>query len=288
MLLLWRKKEAAARVGVKTILSGLGGDEVFLGRLQHLADLLRAGRLPSFLREFRGLHPVHRSTGQRTSAMQLLKDYAVLPLLPRPFKKLLRRTFLGEPTVGAWIQPGLARRTHLAERIRQGSRRMYRDCYRQECWETFEYELVGEALPAHAALGAALGVETRFPILDRRIVDFMFAAPREAKVREGHSRILQRRAMADVLPDVVVKEHRKKDFHPALARQQRENFVREFEHMMQNRELLSQPYVDWSHLRSSYRSYIDRGIKGWFPLMYAMNLELWLRGLGGKPSREAG
>jgi asparagine synthase (glutamine-hydrolysing) len=276
LLLLWRKKQEMARLGVSTVLSGLGGDEVFLGRWQHLADLLRAGRLTSLYQEVRGLYPIDPNSGRRTSALRLLKDYMVLPLLPWSWKKQVRRLLLRERVVGPWIAPGLARRTKLADRLKIGPPRVYRDHYRQEAWETLNYPLLGELLPAHEGLGRPLGVETRFPLLDRRIVEFMFAAPRETKIDRGHSRILQRSAMKGLLPEIVVQQHRKKDFHPSLGRQQRPHFTRELEAVLSRPNLASRDFVDWEHIRQHYPSYLQGGTKAWFPILYAVSLENWL------------
>lgn len=277
LLLLWRKKQEMARTGVSAVLSGLGGDEIFLGRWQHLADLLRAGRLGALYREVRGLYPIDPNSGRRTSLTRLAKDFMLLPLLPWSLKKPVRRLLLREKLVGPWIAPALARRTRLADRLKEGPPRVYRDHYRQEAWETFTYPLVGELLPAHEGLGRPLGVETRFPLLDRRLVEFMFAAPRETKIAQGRSRILQREAMKGLLPEVVVREHRKKDFHPTLGRQQREHFAREIERMLSQRDMASADYVDWAHIRQHYASYLRGGTKAWFPILYAVSLETWLR-----------
>jgi asparagine synthase (glutamine-hydrolysing) len=280
LLMLWRKKQTASALGVKVLLSGLGGDELFLGRLHYFADLLRRGRISSLCRELRSFHPYDRSTGRRTQLTTLFVDYAVSPLLPRRLKHFAGRYFLGRPPVGAWIHPELARRTLLDERIRNGPSRIYDDLYRQYCYDVFSYELLAMTLPIHDALNAAFALDTRFPLLDQRLVEYLFAVPREQKIGNGHVRILQRKAMDGILPEIVLREHLKKNFHPAMERQQRGHFLAELEDVLRRPRPLSEDYLDWHWLRSSYRQQLHGA--GWYPLWFALNLERWLEGLAGK------
>lgn len=280
VMLLWRKKEQAALRGVPTVLSGLGGDELFMGRMLFLADLLRGGRLLALRRELLACRPVDPTTSKPASLGRLVKDCAVLPLVPRRLKRRARSMLLRERPHGGWIRPGLAARTDLTERVLATPPRVFRDAYRQDCWEVFHFSLLGEALPIHEALGGAFAVDTRFPLLDRRLVEYMFAAPREQKVSRGRVRLLQRRAMEGLLPEAVLSDHLKKDFHPVMIRQQRANFERALD-ALPSRGLLSEPYVDWDHLRARRGEYLGRGSKGWFPLLYALSLEHWLRMIGG-------
>ncbi len=276
LLVLWRTKQQAASVGVATLLSGLGGDEIFLGRLHFFADLLRAGRLPTLAREIRGFYPIDVSTGKRTSLRALLANSTILPLFPRELKKFWRERLLRENPIGPWIRPDFALRTRLAERIRRSLPGVYPDHYRQNCYETLHYEIRSITLPIHEALGGRLGVDTRFPLLDRRLVEYMFAVPREQKIREGRGRILQKEVMRGIVPAPILEEHLKKDFHPVLARQQRGHFERELERLLARPRLLSEDFVDWRRIRSLHRDMLGRGAKAWYPLFYALNLEWWL------------
>jgi len=274
LLMLWRKKQKAGELGVKVLLSGLGGDELFLGRLHYFADLLRAGRIPSLVREIRSFYPLDRSTGRRTSLQKLAIDYALTPLLPRGLKRFLRYRILKNGQPGPWVHPDLIRRTRIDEKIRQGPPRVYRDHYRQQCWEVFNYELLTLNLAVHDGLDAPFGVQTRFPMLDRRLVEYLFAVPREQKIAGGRSRILQRKALEGILPEVVLREHLKKNFHPAMERQQRAHFQAELDRVFSRTHPLSAGYVNWDVLRSGYREFLHG--KAWYPLWFALNVELWL------------
>lgn len=280
LLYLWRKKEETARQGVHVTMSGLGGDELFFGRYHYLADLLRTGRLMEFAREMRSLFPVDRSTGKPTSLKRLAAAYIVSPLMPRPARRLLRKV-QGRSVVPPWIEPSFARGVDLAGRIEQGPSRLYPDCYRQDCFEVFESILVNVTLPIHEALGAAFDVDTRFPLLDRRLIEYMFAVPRRHKIREGQTRILQRRAMDGILPPVVTQEHLKKNMNPVLWRQQEANLRRALKPLMQESDHRIAAYMRMDWIRDAYRRFEGgrASPRDGYVLWYALNLESWLRSL---------
>jgi asparagine synthase (glutamine-hydrolysing) len=281
LLYLWRKKERAAQHRVRVMLSGLGGDELFVGQFHYLSDLLKQLRLSSLWSEVRGVYPIDRSKNMRTSLQKILQYYVVGPLIPRPIKRLGRRVATGRGAVPPWVDPGLARRVGLEDRLNKGPERLYADAYRQDCFEVFTSSLVNTTLPLHEALGAAFGIETRFPILDRRLVEYMFAAPREQKIQRGQVRLLQRRAMKGILPEVVLTRHVKKNLNPVLRRQQHGNFVVEAKKLFSGASLRCEAYLDRTHLRRSYGEFLANrgGDEAALPLWYALNLERWLEGL---------
>lgn len=288
LLYLWRKKQAAAAAGAGVVLSGLGGDEVFFGRYHFLADLLRAGRLWTLYRELCGVYPVDRNRDKRTSLIKVLRDYTVGPLLPRGVKRMGRRLLHGDAAVQPWIHPRLAERTALADRILTAPPRRFRDAYRQDCWEVFDQILVNVTLGIHASLGQASGVETRFPLLDRQLVEYMFAAPREQKIRDGRTRALQRRAMDGILPEVVVREHLKKNMNPVLWRQQHQHLVDQLRQLFAKPEPVCAPYFNMDDLRARHQRFAAGQSDGHsrYVLWYALNIERWIEQISSTPTPE--
>ncbi len=51
--------------------------------------------------------------------------------------------------------------------------------------------------------------EKRYPYLDRGLLEFMYAVPREQLVRPGHRRSLMRRALVGIVPDELLNRKRK-------------------------------------------------------------------------------
>ncbi len=59
---------------------------------------------------------------------------------------------------------------------------------------------------------AALGIETRQPLNDRRIIEFAMAIPEEQRLRPKWRRFLLRNAMRGILPEVVRQRTDKGEF----------------------------------------------------------------------------
>ena len=191
--------EQASEDGVGVMLSGWGGDEVLSNQGQgHLAWLLRHGRLGPVLRQARrrggGLRRPHRM------ARTIWKD-VIVPMLPdwlhrhfNPFSALYRD--------GAYPSE-YARR--LDQQLEQNPPlRMVADA------DAFTRQLLlhghlGERMATWAAWSAPSGFEYRYPLTDRRLLEFVLALPPEIRFGNGAGRYLFRRAFANLLPKGVKK-----------------------------------------------------------------------------------
>lgn len=195
-------QRTATGQGVDVLLSGWGGDEgiSFNGRGYH-QQLLRSGQAGKLWGEFRkrSRYPLAAFVAEAARPLFTPGVAAVARRLRRgewPFRKNV-----------TFIDPGFARRVRplLAatgaslsgvgdERIRllrhgAGSRRM-------EGW---------------AASGERHGIEYRYPLLDRRVLEFALGLPLEQYRRGRWSRWLMRRALDPVLPPEVCWNADKRD-----------------------------------------------------------------------------
>jgi asparagine synthase (glutamine-hydrolysing) len=275
MLLLWKKKRVAAAAGIDVLLSGLAGDELFMGTLDFLADLLRRGRWVELCRQVQSMYPVDRSTGKATSLRGLSRAYMVAPLLPERLRRLLK-TYVGRPFPPEWIAPVLAARAGLTGRLPRSRGPRFATAFHQRAWELLGGDVMGGVLPYHDVCSAAAGVDTRFPYLDVRLVEMLFAVPREWKIDRGQVRRLQKRAMATVLPAEVQHDHLKKNFHPPLNRFMRQACRAEMDALLARPGALAREYLEWTELRGYYERYLDGRVDDPSPVWGALNLERWL------------
>ncbi len=192
--------ELVERNGVAVVLTGHGGDLIFGGDAQnahHLADPLARFDLPAVVRgvaDWRQHNPLKRSALHWASAN-----------VAAPWIRLLRgRTLLddGMPDyrVARWIDRRYARAMHLAQRQQRRYAPRADTPYRQYFAEGLA--VTGES----AGMARDVGNESfayRSPLLYRPLVEFFFAIPPEQRVRPDRGRILQRRALAGILPDAV-------------------------------------------------------------------------------------
>ena len=201
---------AAAR-GVRALLSGWGGDEgvSFNGRGYH-AQLLLSGRWRTLYAECRvreaPLRLLARTVAQMPTA--ILLDHLRCPWWgPRSYRAFLRwRSFIC-PAFARRVAPlpwpsfGLVsvRRTQL-QLLRQG--------------------FLLERLEGWAASGARHGIEYRYPLLDRRVLEFALGLPPDQFRRGPRSRWLMRHALSSpgpgngpdaVLPDALCWDSDKQD-----------------------------------------------------------------------------
>ena len=176
----------AAERGVRVLLSGWGGDEVasFSG-LGYYEELLLGGRLVRLWREVRtrSRHPLAYILG-----------FVALPLaVPRAgaiLGNLRRRNRRNVPAMAPPQRRFSVRGTQI-ERLRHGH--------------------IGQRTEGWAESGARRGIEYRYPLLDRRLLDFALGLPPEQYRRGPWSRWLMRHALSAVLPPVVCWNRRKAD-----------------------------------------------------------------------------
>ena len=183
----------------RVLLSGFGGDEVAGGvptPLPELADLVRYFRLRSLARQ--------------------LKAWALSRR--QPWLKLLReavQSFISGSLAGnahglhstPWIEADFLRRH---DRTFAG--------YENRLTLFGPRPSFQENIATLNALRRQLGCfehatapyyEKRYPYLDRDLIEFLFAIPRDQLVRPGQRRSLVRRALAGIVPDAVLNRRRK-------------------------------------------------------------------------------
>jgi len=198
--------DAAKARGIGVLLTGQMGNMSFSHTgLEHLAQLLRRGRLIALLRTGRAL----RRRGMRWSGVAAL---SLGPYLPGPIWSWLNRKFgdgqgsLSEYSaisLPALADMGVERRA--AERGVDPNYRPWADGLKMRRWVLERVDLGN----SHKGVLAGWGIDMRDPTADRRLVEFCLSVPAEAFLRDGEPRGLARQAFADRLPAAVLQERRK-------------------------------------------------------------------------------
>lgn len=183
----------ATAFGADRLLSGVGGDEgaSYNGANLYLAAL-RAGRLPTLIRELWA-----RAQVDQVSVVREVRGRLAAPLLAAA-----RRTGRGvmdkhhgairflAPAMAAQVEPG--RLTPVLSSNRPADRvRAFADHH------------IPSRCTYYAVLAARHGLAVSFPMLDRRVVDFMLSLPVHLFLAEGYARQPFRRAMNGILPEQV-------------------------------------------------------------------------------------
>lgn len=195
-----RQRAACLRTGgFRVVLSGIGGDEVTGGvptPVPELADLLaraRFGRLAHRLKVW--------ALAKRKPWFHLFFETASR-FFPRSIGGLAKDR---QPPL--WLDPSFVKRHQLAlsgyqDRL-QLSRALPSFQEGMSTLEALRRQLACDDLPSDPPY------EKRYPYLDRDLLEFLFAIPREQLVRPGERRSLMRRALAGIVPDEILHRRRK-------------------------------------------------------------------------------
>ena len=194
------QRSAAAR-GVRVLLSGFGGDEGAsfggLGYYAHLLLRLRWMRLAAELR-----------TREGSPWKRLARAVALIVLAPSFLRKVSRflrgvapyharggpRRWLVHPAVAPWAKPMPT---------------LWPIGVRSVQLQLLRYGHLNALMEGWAASGARRGIEYRYPLLDRRVLDFTLGLPPEQFRRGRWGRWLMRRALRSILPPVVCWQENK-------------------------------------------------------------------------------
>ena len=123
--------------------------------------------------------------------------------------------------------------------------------------------------------------EVRYPFLDRRLLEFLYAVPREQLVRPAQRRSLMRRALIGIVPDELLNRKRKAYVERGMMSRIGSNWEYLFE-CQPTLELRRLGIVDQGQLHDAVRI-ASRGLQ--VPiviLMRTLGVELWLRMLRGR------
>jgi asparagine synthase (glutamine-hydrolysing) len=185
--------------GNRIVLSGIGGDE-FLGGVPspvpELSDLLARLKFRTFGHQLRSWALTNRKPW-----LKLLLQSAQ-PFLP-PFIVRIRR----QPCSVPWLAPDFAKR-HAPVLGRQNPRvRPFGPLPSfQDNIETLQQ--IRRLIASTTLLVEPLH-EKRYPYLDRDLLEFLYAIPREQLLRPGQRRSLMRRSLIGVVPDEILNRRRK-------------------------------------------------------------------------------
>jgi len=255
----------AAAAGVQVLLTGFGGDDFFTGESSRW-EILREGHVLAW-----------------TRAM-------VSPMLSDRARDVLRPVFGARRVRRPWIQPALAARTALEDRLRPRSGLPFPTREQQEIHRAVGglVQVLGDEMEERAAQAA--GVEQRHPFYDRRVAEFGLAVPGPQRADRSGIKVVIRHALGDYLPPSVAARTRLADkaefsstYVDALeAFGGREAFLqlRSEDAGWVDGRVLRQMYDEMIQL---YRRGSDAYIAFTGPLWAVASLEVWLDAVSAAP-----
>ncbi len=184
----WKVMKLARDTGVTVLLDGQGADEIIGGYPSptfghRYAELLQGSDLFSLVYELTAYKRVH---GDVSTPLRYLAG----ALLPRSLRDTVRQRFMGTAAFGRSLT-GADSRGSRPKTLRRALHQI----------------LTVTSLPSLLRYGdrnsMAFSREARLPFLDHRLVEFAYSLPSRQLVRDGLTKVILRRAMSGVIPDVV-------------------------------------------------------------------------------------
>jgi asparagine synthase (glutamine-hydrolysing) len=273
---------AAKEAGVKVLLDGQGGDEVFGGyakfRYAYLASLFRAGKVPTMLRE------LCAAVRQGDSyVLDLRKGYRYLPTRIR---SLLAVDSLLKKVMNADWGSVVSAETTPATRWWRNASSNGNGQSKDRSWTMMQRiqvdDLLLDTLPTLLRLedrsSMAFSLEARVPLLDHKLVEYGIALPDDLKVHSGWSKYAVRQAMRGLLPETVRLRKTKLGF-AAPDHDWPSNALRHHISELIEDNLRCRGYIDPVVLRRWYRSpqADSANTESYLGLFRILSLEMWMR-----------
>jgi len=251
--------------GYRSVLSGIGGDEVLGGipdGLPQLADYLVFGRLGTFFRQAVAWSLPERSplvatvsNTVRYTAQLYTRNNPRSRRIPPWLPKELRDGCLGnDPTVNL-----------VPQRIGIAPHRLE---------NALTWWQIMETLP-HLSPRILFRPEYRYPMLDKDLVEYLFSIPPEQLVRPGRRRFMMRRALRGIVP-VEILERRRKAFqlraplHAIRAAQPK------LDRLITGSRIAKLGFIDVAALRRALRATADGDAEWYQATLRAIAYESWL------------
>ena len=208
-----RALAAAARDhGVRVLLNGNGGDNLFGVPDSWLADLIRTGRWLRFAREIR-----KRKYPSRTWLMTMCLRPAIPLFVLDGLESVVRRRILSRPweqTLPEWIAPGVMEEEGIIAEARASYRRdiVSRSTSVERRARLWALIYSGFSRNSAALFDMCLdeGVELRMPFYDQRVANFAWSRCPEDLNDGTEQKAILLASMRGVLPDEVLAARRRR------------------------------------------------------------------------------
>jgi asparagine synthase (glutamine-hydrolysing) len=252
--------------GYRSILSGIGGDEVLGGipnGLPELADYLVSGKLITLLRQ-----AVAWSLPNRCPLVETLSNTAGYTM------RLYTQNNPKSRLSPSWLSKELRSvHTNNAQRADMVPERIGIAPHRLE--NAFTWWQIMETLP-HLSPQILFRPEHRYPMLDKDLVEYLFSIPPEQLVRPGRRRYMMRRALRNIVPAEILERRRKAFQLRAPMSAIRVSHTKLFQ-LFSHSRLAASGFIDAEAFRAALKITADGNAESYQAILRTIAYELWLQ-----------
>ena len=246
--------EKAQQNGIRVMLDGLGGDDLFAPGYNHLADYFRRGSI------YKCLMQLYWDTKISSySSASLFLNYCLVPVIPRPIKKMLK------PLVNLFRKNGIP--SWINKSVIQGIEQNQDDtppCYSRK-FPTYSQQRIYDglrlgwnnnfALDSFERFASYFSMEIRHPFFNRHLIEFLIAVPEEKRWYHEYPKILLREATKGVIPDYVRMRKDKAEFSPEIDAEFKERQAERINNLIETSTLCDLGVIDRDKLWQWFRDY---------------------------------
>ncbi len=276
----WFAFAAARQAGVRVLLDGTSGDHI-TPPSSYLATLVRSFKWNAVRKELS-----FAANEYADSRLGNLARFGLAPLMPRLFLAL--RTLLRGRSTAPYPDPktslisrDFAVRMKLLDRIELRRSTIWnaaKDVGKLHCW-SFTSGVLPFFFEHTGRMAATMGIETRHPFSDRRVVEFFLSLPLGMKTHAPMPKRVIREGMKGVLPEMV--RLRTRYAHPGAAFEaallaKHADLLQpgRFQHTLGGLE----PYVNLEAAQMDANGVLTGSQSAGGLVWQVLNLALWLKG----------
>lgn len=271
----------AAQNGVKTLLAGDGGDELFGGNSWYASDRIFElyGSIPKVLRT--GLiEPVLDALPVQNGIVGKARKYVHRSNRPG-LERVLSYNFLSAHSPAAVFDPGFLDKL-TGYSVLDVPSRYYRNAPAQNHLERVLYTdvkiILGDSdLPKVTQMTELAGVQTRFPFLSRPVAEFSGLIPAKWKVNGFEKRYLFKRAFRNLLPAEILKKKKHGFGIPVATWLKSDSRMRQLAHdTLLSRRSLERGYFQPAFIEDLFRRHEADDSTYYGDILWTfLTLELW-------------
>jgi asparagine synthase (glutamine-hydrolysing) len=261
----WYVMKAAAEAGLKVMLDGQGGDEIFAGYTTsygpYLVDLLRGGRLDRFATEAKAF-----------GRLQGVSGWAIMRAMVRASapNQLVRHLQARESEARALVGERLRTQPPSAVPAARGGG----SALRRQLGDLVTSTQLPELLRYEDRNSMAQSIEARVPMLDHQLVELAFSLDGRDLIEAGVTKAVLRHALADLLPPAVAARTDKLGFFTPLTRWWAGRLGELAREVFSSSDCRDRGLVDSAECLRLLDGVSRRGAVG-YQLWRALNVELW-------------
>ena len=268
--------EQAQSMGIKVLMAGTGGDDIFTGYRRHQA--LQLEKYWSWM-------PQRVKTGIADLAQQFQSGQLMGMSHPtlRRLTKLLSYIDLPKPayleSYFCWNTPQLRRSLYSQEMLNHSLLNSLNhvkdlDPINQMLYLEQKHFLADHNLNYTDKMSMACGVEVRVPLLDKELLQFATSLPTEYKMQDGKMKYIFNEAMRGILPDEVI--HRPKSGFGAPLRNwfQKDSIILD---ILNSESLKNRGIFNPTMLQKIIQQQRSGKIDAAYTLFAAACIELWMQ-----------